>query len=57
MMHLWLNIGKQKARITKRTAHAACPCCGHELEDQIHLYTCSHEKMTAAITEDIAKME
>ena len=39
MMHLWLNIGKQKARITRRAADAKCSCCGHELEDQLHLYT------------------
>ena len=44
MMHSWLNIGKQKARITKRAADAAGPCCGHELEDQIDLCTCSHRK-------------
>ena len=57
MMHLWLNIGKQKARITKRAADAACPCCGHGLEDQIHLYTCSHVKMIAAVAEGISKTE
>ena len=57
MMHLWLNIGKQKASITKREADAACPCCRHELENQLHLYTCKHAKMAAAVTEGISKME
>ena len=57
MMHLWLNISKQKAHITKRSADAACPCCGHELEDQVRLYTCSHAKMTAAVAEGILNME
>ena len=56
MMHLWLNIGKQKARITKRAADAACPCCGNGLEDQIHLYTCKHDRMAAAVIEGISKM-
>ena len=57
MMHLWLNIGKQKAHITKRAADTASPYFGHELEDQNHLYTCKHDKMAAAVTEDISKME
>ena len=57
MMHLWLNIGKQKAHITKRAANAACPCCGHKLEDQNHLYTCNHDEMAVAVIEGIAKME
>ena len=57
MMHLWLDIGKQKARITRRAADAACPCCGHKLEDQVHLYTCSHAKMTAAVAEGTSEME
>ena len=57
MMHLWLNIGKQKARITRRAADAACPCCGHELGDQTHLYTCKHDKMVATVAGSIAKTE
>ena len=57
MTHLWLNIGKQNARITKRAAGAACPCCGRKLEDQNHPYTCKHNKMAATVTEGISKME
>ena len=57
MMHLRLNVDKQKAWITKRAKDAACQCCGPKLEDQDHLYTCKHAKMVATIAESIMKIE
>ena len=45
MMHEWLNIGEQKAKMHQDDT---CPCCGDAIEDQLHLYRCSHARMEQA---------
>ena len=45
MMHEWLNLGSQKKKMGQDDM---CPCCGCEVEDQLHLYQCQHVEMIEA---------
>ena len=57
IMHNWLNVGRQKAKIERNEEACACPCCGDAHEDQDHIYQCDHAKMKQTVHESIAKME
>ena len=57
MMHNWLNVGHQKAKITKNAEAGTCPCCGSAHESQDHLYQCTHAEMRQTVHESIVQME
>jgi hypothetical protein len=50
MLYENLNVGKQKQMMGQ---DGTCPCCGLEIEDQMHLYQCSNEEMTNAFNDAI----
>jgi hypothetical protein len=50
MLYENLNVGKQKQM---KGQDGTCPCCGLEMEDQMHLYQCSNEEMTDAFNDAI----
>jgi hypothetical protein len=50
MLYENLNVGKQKQMMGQ---DGTCPCCGTEIEDQMHLYQCTNEDMTNAFNEAI----
>jgi hypothetical protein len=54
MLYENLNVGKQKRMMGK---DATCPCCGIEMEDQIHLYQCQNEEMTNAFDDAIKALQ
>ena len=57
MMHNWLNVGHQKAKIARNKEVGVCPCCGDAHESQDHLYQCVHANMRRAVQDGIAQME
>jgi hypothetical protein len=54
MLYENLNVGKQKRMMGK---DATCPCCGIEMEDQIHLYQCQNEEMTKAFNDAVQALK
>jgi hypothetical protein len=50
MLYENLNVGKQKQMMGQ---DGTCPCCGLEMEDQMHLYQCSNKEMTNAFNDAI----
>ena len=57
MMYNWLNVGHQKAKITKNEEAGTCLCCGDAHESQDHLYQCTHTEMRQTVQESIVRME
>ena len=57
MMHLWLNLGHQKMKISKIEKDGICPCCGTEHEDQDHLFKCENEDTRLTMRRAIREME
>jgi hypothetical protein len=46
-----LNVGTQKVKMGE---DGICPCCVTEVEDQLHLYQCQHERMQSTLKASIA---
>ena len=42
----WLNVGAQKQKFGD---DPHCPCCNADMENQLHLYSCSHPEMKDAV--------
>ena len=57
MMHNWLNVGRQKQMIDEALNDGLCPCCGLEVEDQEHLYTCTHVEMRETLEKGIDELQ
>ena len=57
MMHHWLPIGHQTARVTGISSDGSCPCCGRAHEDQDHLFTCHQQTAKAARDEAAGSIE
>lgn len=53
----WLNVGRQKLKITKEDGAELCPCCGEVEEDFLHLYHCPNQEMQQAREKGIVALQ
>jgi ribonuclease HI len=54
MLYSWLNVGTQKGKMGE---DSVCPCCGIEIEDQLHMYQCQDERVTQNLDAAIASFQ
>ena len=53
MLFGWLNVGSQKVKLGQ---DGQCPCCDHHIEEQLHLYECTHSEMDEIVTSKLAQI-
>jgi hypothetical protein len=54
MLYSWLNVGTQKGKMGE---DSICPCCGIDIEDQLHMYQCQDERVTQNLDAAIASFQ